>query len=102
MPQKAPYPPPLDTPRPSWLTLVGEDGDGAGPEGETPSTSPTSTGPLPGNGWPKLESVDYCIKLITLIVLLLALPWLVAKLVSEPGRASRHAGAFVLGNSATE
>lgn len=102
MPTKAPYPPPLDTPRPSWTELVGEEGEGTEPEEGAPSTSTTSTGPLPGEGWPKLESVDYCIKLITLIVLLLALPWLIGKLLAEPGKASRHAGSFVLGQTATD
>jgi len=72
--------------RPSWTEIVG----GAG------ASSPIgSIEGLPGEGWPPLETVDYALKLITLIVLLLALPWLFSKIISEPGKVSRHAASLV-------
>lgn len=89
MPGAAQYPPSLSV-QPSWLELVSEGGEGSAPVGDSP---------LPGTGWPRLESVDYLNKLIILVILLLALPWLLGKLVSDPGKASRHAAGFAMGSS---
>jgi hypothetical protein len=76
------------TPRPPWTELV----DGGG------STAAAAAGGPPGEGWPPLETVDYWLKLITLAILVLALPWLLGKMMSEPGRASRHAASFASGS----
>lgn len=81
MPDAAAYPPPL-TRQPSWLPLVG--GGGAAP-------TPTSGFPG-GEGWPAIESLDYAIKLITLLVLVLALPWILGRFVHD-GHLSRHAAS---------
>lgn len=67
------YPLPL-RPRAPWVDLVEQDG-GAG----------AATG-FPGEGWPSLEAVEYCSKLILLILILLALPHLIVKLVKSPGK----------------
>ena len=88
MPAASPYPPPLTAP-PSWLSLLesadqGEAGPGAGREG-----------PLPGEGWPPIETIDYVSKLLTLILLLLALPWLVDRLLSHPSELPRHSASIV-------
>jgi hypothetical protein len=84
MPSESPYPQPLTAP-PPWLPLHelagGEDSDAPGPGAE---------GPLPGDHWPKLETVEYVSKLIVLVLLLLALPWLVDRLIAHPGRISKH------------
>jgi hypothetical protein len=65
----------------------GEDGDGPGAPG------PEHEGPFPGPHWPDLHTVEYLSKLIILIVLLLALPWLVGKLLTDPGEVLSHAAA---------
>jgi hypothetical protein len=77
-----PYPEPI-TVRPSWLPLV-DAGKGA----------PASTAGLPGEGWPAIETLDYTTKLITLIVLLLALPWLLGKVFTHPEQVSRAAAGM--------
>jgi flagellar biogenesis protein FliO len=52
----------------------------------------------PPSGWPSKDALDYTQKLVTVLLLLLALPWLVYKLVTDPGRvlagaAKKQAGA---------
>jgi hypothetical protein len=78
---------PLAAP-PSWLPLLepADSGGGLGPGNE---------GPFPGEGWPKLETIDYASKLIVLVLLLLALPWLVSKLLTHPGELPRHSASLV-------
>jgi hypothetical protein len=86
MPTHAPYPPaPLTAPSP-WLPLLEPEGEkGRGPGNESP---------LPGEGWPQVETIEYVSKLITLILLLLALPWLTEKLLTHPGAVSRHSASL--------
>jgi hypothetical protein len=72
---------PLTAP-PPWLPLL------------EPAAGEPHTVAGPGEGWPKLETVDYFNKLITLIILLLALPWLLGKLLSDPEHVSAHAAAM--------
>ncbi|MDX6609033.1 MAG: hypothetical protein QOF85_958 [Solirubrobacterales bacterium] len=85
MPAGSPFPTPLTGP-PSWLPLLvpAEDGE---PGAEDESS-------FPNEHWPKLETVDYVNKLIVLIILLLALPWLFGKLLSHPSQVSHHAAAM--------
>jgi len=76
------HPPPLDG-TPSWLPLLeSADKGGLGP------------GKIPGEGWPSIETIDYVSKFIVLIVLLLALPWLIGKLVTSPHDVSRHSAGL--------
>jgi hypothetical protein len=72
---------PLTAP-PSWLPLLepAQDHDDAG----------AGAAPFPGPSWPKLEHIDYMSKLITLILLLLALPWLLDRLLTKPGEVPAH------------
>jgi hypothetical protein len=80
-----PYPPPLDAP-PSWLALLGPAGaTGLGP------------GRIPGPGWPSIETIDYISKFIVLLVLLLALPWLIGKLLTAPQEVSSHSAGLAMG-----
>ncbi|HWW67812.1 MAG TPA: hypothetical protein VNY83_07480 [Solirubrobacterales bacterium] len=58
---------------------------------------PGSESPLPGEHWPALESIDYVSKLIILIVLLLALPWLISKLLTAPHELTEHAAGASMG-----
>lgn len=91
MPADSPYPKPLTGP-PSWLPLL-EPAD----QGEL---GPGSEGPFPGEHWPKIETIDYVSKLIILLLLLLALPWLVDRLLAHPSGISKHS-ADLLGSAAT-
>lgn len=86
MPDGSPYPRPLTAPPPWPALLEPEQGEPSG-----------GKGPMPGEGWPKLETVDYANKLIMLVILLLALPWLLGKLISDPGNMSRHAARMAAG-----
>ncbi|HET6570408.1 MAG TPA: hypothetical protein VFG58_02855 [Solirubrobacterales bacterium] len=84
MPDAAsPFPRPLTGP-PPWVPLVAPaDGEaGAGEE------------PAPGEHWPRYETVDYISKLLMLIILLLALPWLFQRLLTHPGDVSRQAAGM--------
>jgi hypothetical protein len=69
-------------PGPWWATLFEE----SAPTGTAPAE-----GSVPGPGWPDLHTVEYLTKLIVLGLLLLALPWLLAKVVTAPGDAMKHA-----------
>ena len=88
MSSAAAYPPP-STATSSWVAMVGGGAAAAPP-------SPVTAG-LPGEGWPSLETVDYLVKLITLVVLLLALPWVFGKLLTEPGKVSKRAAGISVG-----
>lgn len=77
---------PLAAPSP-WLSLLE-------PAGGEPRLNEHG---LPGQGWPKLATIDYINKLIMLIVLLLALPWILGKLLSDPEHISKHAGSMAMG-----
>lgn len=79
---------PLKAPPPPWWPALEEGPAGSGS---------LAGGAIPGEGWPKLETVEYLTKLIVLGLLLLALPWLLAKLVSSPQEASRHAAGAAMG-----
>ena len=80
---------PLTAPAP-WLPLAAEQAAGRGP-------GPGREHPFPGPGWPPLEAIDYLSKLIVLGVLLLALPWLVGKLLTHPGKVPAELGEHLLG-----
>lgn len=70
-------------PPPWWVAFTGH---------EAPADcSCSGENSIPGPGWPKMETVEYMTKLIVLGLLLLALPWLLAKVVSSPGDAMEHA-----------
>jgi hypothetical protein len=78
-----PSPSALTTPpRPWWEGLL---------EASAPTASLPAEGSVPGPGWPDLHTVEYLTKLIVLGLLLLALPWLLAKVVTAPGDAMKHA-----------
>jgi hypothetical protein len=83
--------------------------DGNAPAGRGPLAAPASWLPLlepapggaprndfPAEGWPSIEKIDYLSKLITLMLLLLALPWLIEKLFTHPAEAW-HATAMPSG-----
>lgn len=87
MPAGSPYPPPLTAP-PLWLPLLEPTDSGEpGPGSE----------PFPSAHWPKIETIDYLSKLIVLIVLLLALPWLIGKLLTNPGEVTGHSAGLAMG-----
>jgi hypothetical protein len=89
MPEAAPLErKPLAAPL-TWLSLLEpaeEGGDPPGPGNETD---------VPGSGWPKLETIEYLTKLILLVLLLLGLPWLLGKLVTDPGAVMRPAASRI-------
>ena len=74
---------------PPWVDLVGE--------GEGEPAPATHEGAFPWEGWPKAESIDYVNKLIIVLILLLALPWLIGKLLTHPEELSGHAGGLSMG-----
>jgi hypothetical protein len=86
MPAGSPYPRPLTAP-PPWLPWL--------EPAENGEPGPGKEDPFPGEHWPKLETIDYVSKLIGLILLLLALPWLVDKLLSHPSELPRHSAKIV-------
>jgi hypothetical protein len=79
---------PLAAP-PTWLQLLEPAEDGGGQPG------PGHEHPVPGHHLPRLETIEYLSKLIVLILLLLALPWLVGKLLTAPGDVVGHSGVGV-------
>jgi hypothetical protein len=82
---------PLAAP-PTWLALV----PALGAEGAEPDEpGPGNENPIPGDHLPKLETVEYISKLIVLLLLLLALPWLTGKLLTSPGEVIGHPGVSV-------
>lgn len=76
---------PLASPHPWWDAQGHEAGE------EAPASSPTAGVLLPGEGWPSLPTVEYLTKLITLGLILLAIPWLLEQLVASPGRGAGKA-----------
>jgi len=52
---------------------------------------------IPGPGWPPLQTIEYVTKLIVLVLLLLAVPWVLAKLIESP-RDGSHAAAAAVGS----
>jgi hypothetical protein len=80
VPADSPYSRPLAAP-PSWLPLLESAKGEPGPGNESP---------LPGDGWPQLEAIEYVTKLALLLLLLLALPWLIGKLLTSPGEVAAH------------
>lgn len=72
----------------------------AAPQGGLPTPAPAG-GKYPPAGWPAKESLAYTKELITCALLVLALPWLVVKLITDPGlvlsglgrRAANRAGS---------
>lgn len=82
------YPVPLTAP-PSWLPLL-EHGDG----GSGGGLGPDLEGAIPGTGWPAAETIDYLYKLLGLLVLVLALPWLFERLLASPRKGSHGAATL--------
>lgn len=80
---------PLAAP-PTWLSLL-EPAEGA--EGQ--QLGPGQEHPVPGAHLPKMETIEYLSKLIVLLLLLLALPWLIGKLLTSPGEVIGHPGVSV-------
>src|SRR5690242_20800969 len=70
-----------------WWVNPSMDSDGPAPAGPV---HPVSHFPLPG--WPASSTVDYLTKLILLGLLLLALPYLIGKLLTSPGEVLAAAG----------
>lgn len=59
--------------------------------------TPAPSGGFPPAGWPSKDQLDYIQKAVTALVLVLALPWLVVKLLTQPeavfaGAAKKHVG----------
>ena len=81
---------PLTSPPPWW-----EEGAGARPGEGAPEASSGSSddSPLPGEGWPSITTVEYMTKLITLCLILLAVPWLLGQLLSSPKDGARNAAS---------
>jgi hypothetical protein len=75
-----PQSPLVAAPPPWWLATQEQEQAPAGP---VPG--------IPAEGWPDLHTIEYLTKLIVLGLLLLSLPWLLAKLVHSPGDAMKHA-----------
>lgn len=62
--------------------------------GGSPFTDPPQTGPrgvFPMTGWPAKHDLEYLKILIELALLLLAVPWLLARLAHNPKATSRRA-----------
>jgi hypothetical protein len=57
---------------------------------------PRSDGPIPGEHWPALQTIEYISKLIILIILLLALPWVLSRLLTDPEHALKHPAAVAV------
>jgi hypothetical protein len=75
-------------PPPSWLPSDDTDRGGAldaatvvGPA----ANSPAGVGTFPPPNWPSKAQLDYAQAMIVLGLLILALPWVVGKLVTNPG-----------------
>lgn len=75
---------PLTSP-PMWWE---EPGPGAA--GEAPAAL-SDGAPLPGPNWPALPTIEYLTKLITLGLILLAIPWLLEQLLASPSRGAGKA-----------
>lgn len=73
--------PPLTSP-PNWAA-----------ETDGPAAEGTPGGPLPGEGWPDLKTVEYLTKVIVLGLLLLAIPYLLSVFVRSPREASHRAAS---------
>jgi len=91
----APTSPLQAPPAPWWTTLGGSPAGDCPCSGEAGCSCHTGENAIPGPGWPPIETVEYMTKLIVLGLLLLALPWLLAKVVSSPGDGMRIAGHAV-------
>lgn len=68
--------------------------------GGSPFTDPPQTGPrgvFPMTGWPAKHDLEYLKILIELAVLLLAVPWLLARLAKNPKDTSRRVATKQLG-----
>lgn len=86
---------PLQVPPGPWWTGVGEAPAGCPCSGQPGCSCGGGEGAIPGPGWPSQDTVEYMTKLIVLGLLLLALPWLLAKVVSSPGDGMEHAAHAV-------
>jgi hypothetical protein len=64
----------------------------------TPGAALVTPGGGPRPGWPTHGTVKYSKDLLELLLLLLAVPWLVKRIVHNPRRASRAAANHHLGS----
>jgi hypothetical protein len=74
-------------PATGWPTPIPWDTPGPG---DTPAAGKQRH--WPPVDWPTTAQLDYTQKLITVVLLVLALPWLVGKLVTRPGDVLAAAG----------
>jgi hypothetical protein len=73
-------------PGPDWPQFADEAGSWPLPAGKARALSHESGAPVfPRAGWPDMPTVEYLTKLILLGLLLLALPYLLGRLVFHPG-----------------
>lgn len=70
-------------PGPDWPQFADEAGSWPLPAGKAHAHS--GAGAFPPAGWPDMSTVEYLTKLILLGLLLLALPYLLGRLVFHPG-----------------
>lgn len=61
--------------------------------------SPAAGRGYPPAGWPSRGSLTYTKELITCLLLVLALPWLVVKLLSDPGTVLTGLGRRATGSA---
>lgn len=98
----------MATPPPTtgWpLAIPWDDGSGPGPTAAAAAaaTGPTAA-PVPGKRrvwppaeWPTFAQLSYTKELITVVLLVLALPWLFGKLATRPGDVLSAAGRKQVG-----
>ncbi len=64
--------------------------------GATSATSPAGGSTFPPRGWPSRSQLDYVRVLVVVVLLLLAMPYLVGKLVTNPGAVVNGVGRRVV------
>jgi hypothetical protein len=69
---------------PPYTGLIAHDG--------TPLSSAAGGGGYPPANWPSRDQLDYTIKAVTALILVLALPWVAFKLMTNPSAVLAGAG----------
>ena len=77
------------SPGPWW----NEGGGSASPAGASSGNESS----IPGPGWPSQATLEYLTKIIMLVILLLALPFLLEKLLTAPHELGAHSAGFATG-----
>lgn len=72
-------------PGPDWPQFRDEAGSWPKAGGKAAPFLGAAAAPFPREGWPSMGTVEYVTKLILLGLLLLALPYLLGRLVFHPG-----------------